>query len=120
MGIEIHITDNSDQVLQELSKRMEQALTAIGMAAETNAKQEVTKVVYDTPERGYIRTGRLRNSLSHAVQMNEQAVYIGSNVEYAGYVELGTSRMKPRPYLKPAVVNYMSEYKTLAEQAFRG
>lgn len=109
MGVEIHVTDNSDQVLRELSRRVEQALAAIGMTAETHAKQLCP-----------VDTGRLRNSLTHAVELGEQAVYIGSNVEYAGFVELGTSRAKPRPYLKPAVVNYMSEYKTLAEKAFRG
>lgn len=109
MGIEIHITDNSDQVLRELSAKVERALTAIGMTCESHAKDICP-----------VDTGRLRNSITNAVEMGEQAVYIGTNVEYAGYVELGTSRMKPRPYLKPAVVNYMSEYKTLAEQAFRG
>lgn len=31
------------------------------------------------------------------------AVEIGSNVEYARYVELGTSRMAARPYLVPAL-----------------
>lgn len=109
MGIEIHITDNSDQVLQELSAKVERALTAIGMTGESHAKDLCP-----------VDTGRLRNSITNAVEMGEQAVYIGTNVEYAAYVELGTSRMKPQPYLKPAVVNYMSEYKTLAEQAFRG
>lgn len=108
--MDISITnDNRQEVLNELSRRVEQALEAIGMTAESHAKAIAP-----------VDTGRLRNSITHAVDMGEQAVYIGTNVEYAGYVELGTSRMKPQPYLEPAVVNYMSEYKTLAEQAFRG
>ena len=109
MALDIKIIDNSPQVLRELSNRIERALTAIGMNAETHAKQIAP-----------VDTGRLRNSITNAVEMGEQAVYIGTNVEYASWVELGTSRTQPRPYLKPAVVNYMSEYKTLAEQAFRG
>jgi HK97 gp10 family phage protein len=77
--------------------------------------------VYDTPESksGYVRTGRLRNSISYGVDTDEPAVYIGSNVEYAPYVELGTSKMRARPFLKPAVENYVGEYKDLLEQAMK-
>jgi hypothetical protein len=41
-------------------------------------------------------------------------------VEYAAFVELGTSRMKARPYLKPAATEHSAEYKSLAEQALKG
>ena len=118
-NIEISLTDNSDLIKDALEDQVEQALTAVGITAENNAKREITRAVYDTPESksGYVRTGRLRNSLTHSVAMNEKAVYIGSNVEYAAYVELGTSRMRARPYLRPAVENYTDEYKNLVKQA---
>ena len=119
MAIDVKITDNSDEFLKALPEQIEQALTAVGITAENNAKREITRAVYDTPESksGYIRTGRLRNSLTHSVEMNEKAVYIGSAVEYAAYVELGTNRMRARPYLRPAVENYTDEYKNLVKQA---
>ena len=118
-NIEISLTDNSDLIKDALEDQVEQALTAVGITAENNAKREITRAVYDTPESksGYVRTGRLRNSLTHEVSMNEKAVYIGSAVEYAAYVELGTSRMRARPYLRPAVTNYTDEYKNLIKQA---
>lgn len=118
-NIEISLTDNSDLIKDALEDQVEQALTAVGITAENNAKREITRAVYDTPESksGYVRTGRLRNSLTHEVSMNEKAVYIGSAVEYAAYVELGTTRMRPRPYLRPAVTNYTDEYKNLIKQA---
>lgn len=118
-NIEISLTDNSDLIKDALEDQVEQALTAVGITAENNAKREITRAVYDTPESksGYVRTGRLRNSLTHEVAMNEKAVYIGSAVEYAAYVELGTTRMRPRPYLRPAVTNYTDEYKNLVKQA---
>lgn len=52
-----------------------------------------------------VRSGRLRSSISTALGSDELGVYcdIGSNVEYAGYVELGTRYMKARPYLRPAL-----------------
>lgn len=118
-NIEISLTDNSDLIKNALESQIEQALTAVGITAENNAKKEITHVVYDTPESksGYVRTGRLRNSLTHEVAMNEKAVYIGSAVEYAPYVEGGTMKMKARPYLRPAIVNNVDEYKNLVKQA---
>lgn len=120
-GIEVTLTSNKDEILEALGEQLGQAMIAIGMAAESNAKQEITKAVYDTPESksGYIRTGRLRNSIAYGVDTSEPAVYIGSNVEYAPYVELGTSKMRARPFLKPAVENYAEEYKDLLEQAMK-
>jgi HK97 gp10 family phage protein len=110
-----------DAVLQALGEQLGQAMIAIGMTAESNAKQEITKAVYDTPESksGYVRTGRLRNSITYGVDTSEPAVYIGSNVEYAPYVELGTSKMRARPFLKPAVENYGEQYKELLQQAMK-
>ncbi len=117
-GIEISLTDNSDLAKDALEDQLEQALTAVGITAENNAKREITRAVYDQPEsKSYVRTGRLRNSLTYYVAMNEKAVYIGSAVEYAAPVELGTSRMRARPYLRPAVANYTDEYKNLIKQA---
>lgn len=119
--IEVTLTSNKDEILEALGEQLGQAMIAIGMAAESNAKQEITKAVYDTPESksGYVRTGRLRNSITYGVDTSEPAVYIGSNVEYAPYVELGTSKMRARPYLKPAVENYGEQYKDLLEQAMK-
>lgn len=120
-GIEVTLTSNKDEILEALGEQLGQAMIAIGMTAESNAKQEITKAVYDTPESksGYVRTGRLRNSISYGVDTDEPAVYIGSNVEYAPYVELGTSKMMARPFLKPAVENYAGEYNDLLEQAMK-
>jgi HK97 gp10 family phage protein len=117
-GIEVTLTSNKDEILEALGEQLGQAMIAIGMAAESNAKREVNKAVYDTPESpNYKRTGRLLNSISYAVDTDEPAVYIGSNVKYAPYVELGTSKMRARPFLKPAAENYAQEYMDLLKQA---
>lgn len=121
MAIEVKITDNSDEFLSALPEQIEQALIAIGITAEAKAKEEVTRVVYDTPPSpNYIRTGNLRNRITHEVLTGENAVVIGERLSYAPYVELGSSKMKPRPFLKPAIMNNIEEYKKLAEQALKG
>ena len=77
--IEINLTDNSDDVLRWLERAKQRALEEIGLAAE---KYAIMKTPTDT--------GRLKNSITHAVKGDE--VYIGTNVEYGIYVELGTGR----------------------------
>lgn len=109
MAIDVKITDNSEEFLNALPEQIEQALIAIGLTAESYAKQECP-----------VDTGRLRNSITNAVRADEKAVYIGSNVEYAAFVELGTSRMKARPYLKPAATEHSAEYKAITKQALKG
>ena len=67
-----------------------------------------------------VDTGNLRNSITHTVDGAGQKTYIGTNVEYAPYVELGHSQESGRyvpklgkrlvaswvngkPYLRPGV-----------------
>ena len=97
--------DNSQQILSAMEKGIKNGLEAIGLTAETYAKKA-------TP----VDTGRLRNSISHTV--DGEAAYIGSNVEYAPYVELGTSRAKAHHMLQKAATEHSAEYKRLAEDAF--
>jgi len=57
------------------------------------------------PGRGpAVRTGRLRGSITWTLG-HDITPYadIGSAVFYAPFVELGTSRMQARPYLRPAL-----------------
>jgi phage gpG-like protein len=49
-----------------------------------------------------LRTGDLRDSISHEVRGHEAA--IGSTSDIAVYQELGTGRIPPRPFLGPASV----------------
>ncbi len=52
-----------------------------------------------------VQTGRLRSSITHEIDHDSSGLFanIGSNVEYALYVEAGTRFMHERPYLRPAI-----------------
>lgn len=52
-----------------------------------------------------VDTGRLRASIGVSQQFTPAGAVttVGSNVEYSLYVELGTRRMRARPYLRPAL-----------------
>jgi len=51
-----------------------------------------------------VDTANLRDSINHKVLKLELSVKIGTPVEYAPFVELGTSKMVAQPYLRPAVL----------------
>lgn len=139
--------DNIDEFQREFEKALRKGLTAIGIEAERNAKREITKLVYSRgdKEKKYRLTGRLRNSITFALSgegadkkaytdddgnsysydgsapgKKLEGVYIGSNVEYAPYVEMGTSRMRARPFLRPAATEHSERYKKLMEAAMKG
>lgn len=114
MAIDIKVESHSDEFKQELANRIPVILEALGIEAEGNAISEVNKLVYDTPESpDYVRTGRLKGSISHAT--DNDTVYIGTNVEYAPYVEFGTVRMASRPFLRNAIADYTDDYKRIIE-----
>ena len=101
---DIKFTDNSDEVLRAMESAKKTALEAIGLVAETYAKKE-------TP----VDTGRLRNSITHTVKSD--AAYIGTNVEYAPFVEFGSSRNRAHHMLKKAATEHTDEYKGLIRRA---
>lgn len=82
--MEIKITDNSGLVEEALEAAVLSALEKCGEDAEGFAK-----AIAPTS------TGNLKNSITHQVQPSEQAVYIGSDVSYAPYVECGTGKHYP-------------------------
>jgi HK97 gp10 family phage protein len=55
--------------------------------------------------RAPVDTGRLRSSIAHELGKDSRGFVarIGTNVEYAPHVELGTSLMRAQPYLRPAL-----------------
>ncbi len=52
-----------------------------------------------------VRTGRLRNSITWRAGHSPSGPYVdvGTAVLYGPFVELGTSRMHARPFLRPAL-----------------
>ena len=98
--------DNTDEVLVALEMAKKRGLEAIGLTAEGYAKK-------DTP----VDTGRLRNSISHAT--DDESAYIGTNVEYAPYVELGARGRQGVHMLQRAATEHTAEYKQIKEDSMK-
>ena len=131
MGIRIEI-DNTDAVIRACRAQIKKALEECGLTAERYAKEKCP-----------VDTGNLRTSITHQMD-GDNKVLIGSNVEYAPYVELGTGKyadggrktswvyedskgnwhmtngQKAQPYLKPALANHTDEYAKIIRENLEG
>lgn len=133
--MDVKFTDNSDKVLSEFVSAARRAMERCGNQAEGYAKDLAP-----------VDTGRLRNSIAHKVVAGEQetAAYIGTNLEYAPYVEFGTgkyaesggrpapwvyqdangdwhwTRGNPaQPFLAPAVKDHAKTYQNIIEDELK-
>ena len=129
--MDVEITDHSAEVAAALEQALQRGLEKCGMTAEGYAKRLCDGFKH--------ATGTLSNSITHQVDTGTQTVYIGSNLEYAPYVELGTGKYYPggrptpwvyqdvhgnwhythgnraQPYLKPAVADHADQYRAILE-----
>ena len=128
----VEFTGNSKEISDALKAAILRGLEKCGLAAERYAKKLCP---FDT--------GNLRNSITHAVDEDEPAAYIGTDNEYSAYVELGTGKYaeggrptpwayqdangkwhwtagnRAKPYLKPAVADHKQTYQNIIEDAMK-
>ena len=142
MAKNIEYRDNTEEVLKAMEAAIRRGNEAIGLAAEGHAKKKITQA-------GAVDTGRLRNSITYALAGEEthvksykankggkeretytydgtaegkkgSGVYIGTNVEYAPDIELGTHRSAGAVhFLQDAATNHTDEYKRLMEDSMK-
>lgn len=104
----VTFNSNVSEALKELKQKKEVALEVIGGKAEGYA--------YDLCPK---KTGVLSRSIHHE-QFDEDTEIVGTRVKYAPYVELGTRKQRPQPYLRPAAENHVSEYRAILDRVLRG
>lgn len=94
------IKDNTEGVLVEVDRRIKAKLTQAAVLVERTAKQMCP-----------VRTGTLKRSINRKIEKRKAVV--GSNVEYAPHVEMGTSKQAARPFLRPALEANMAKIKEI-------
>lgn len=69
------------------------------LVADLARKNEAAGILVESAAKGFapVDTGRLRASITH--DADETGAVIGTNVEYAPYVELGTVYRPAKPFL---------------------
>ena len=124
-NVTIKVESHAKEVINAKNQMVEKALEAMGLQCEKYAKMICP-----------VDSGRLRNSITHDVRMDEEAVYVGTAVEYAPYVEYGhlqevgryvpalgkrlvAPKVDAKPFIKPAVEDHKEEYKAIAESCMK-
>ena len=145
-NMNFQLIDNTGAVEKALDENVDRVLEMIGLQAAGYAALNLE----DNPRR--IDTGLLRNSITYALagqapakqtysadtgdgsgryqgkmakSEGEHSVYVGTNVEYAPYVEYGAklpsgATMEANHFIKNAITEHMDEYKDMLERGLKG
>jgi HK97 gp10 family phage protein len=117
-AIERDLHASGPKIIEEACKIVQKkAKAAIGkdheiwppLAASTIADKQ--KHGYATPK-PLLRSGELRDSIEYTVRGNEGAV--GTDKEYAPFLEFGTSKMPPRSFLVSSAISSKDKIRRMA------
>ncbi len=100
---------HTDDVITQYSTAVQKAMKEAVLIIEAEAKRLCP-----------VDTGRLRTSITNIVREIANAVIegrIGTNISYARFQELGTSKITANPYLRPALKNKFSEVVNIIQEA---
>lgn len=102
------LTWYGEEVTAELNKELAERLEVASMAIQSEAQMLCP-----------VDTGTLTLSIDHLVLPEELEGWIGTDVEYAAYVEFGTRKSPAQPYLRPAAQTIGTEqfFKNLLKKA---
>lgn len=113
MGVRFTLDWYGSQVQKQVTNTVVAGGEAVGQRVAAEAKRLVSRAnptgaspsaPGEPPKRV---TGALMESIDYQVEPSKQqvAVYVGASVQHALYLEFGTSKMAPRPFMRPAVAN---------------
>lgn len=102
----MRVTFHTDECLDGLERQISEALDAIGQDAASTAANVAPH-----------KTGALKNSIAHVVNGNE--VQIGTNIPYAIYQELGTSKIDGKHFLQFGATAHISDYQRIFEEKLK-
>ena len=105
--------DFTDEFLRDIERGQERFVRAGGLVIEGNMKRRAPVAK--------INGGRLRASITSNVDSDATGPYsdTGPNVDYAEYVEYGTSRMAAQPYAEPGFQASRSAIDALAAREMK-
>ncbi len=112
---------NFDAIMRELGATAHDVINASNEVITNTAYQIEADAKSNIKSNKTVDTGRLLGSVTTKVNSNNAMVEaeIGTNVEYANYIEYGTSKMAAKPFLNPAFENNTQNIQREIENAVR-
>lgn len=126
------------KVLDAEQAQKELALELCGQIAEGYAQLSLQQTLSSEA------SSDLLQSVTHRVNMTDEAMYVGSAIEYAPYYELGTGLFYPggrrtpwkyedkdgnwhmtngqraKPFIRPSIAEHRDEYQKIIQQTLKG
>lgn len=116
------MTVNFDE--KRLADRIKQAAMRAVVRGTESIRNEAISLVQNPPKTGRVYqrrgvehqasapgeapasdTGRLVNSITTSYDTQNLVGTVNAGTKYAAYLEYGTAKMEPRPFMRPAVAN---------------
>ena len=92
--------------LKALDNRIDRKLKQTGEIVKMNAKSNCP-----------VKSGRLRDSITEYIDEENKTVSVGSPLEYAKYIELGTRNSPPKAFLRRAIAESTATIKRIFGRA---
>lgn len=97
MKLEIKITSDAEKLLRKFNNT-----DTVEKDVSKLVKDTLYNIEKDAKQKCPVDTGRLRGSITTNI-ISAYSGEVGTNVEYAEYVEYGTRYQSAQPYFEPAV-----------------
>lgn len=111
MSVKVEIK-GMDQLVRNLSRYPNELLKGVVAAVQITQARIVNDARADHP---YVdRTGNLTNSIMPGevdITDDEVTAYVEARMQYASFVEFGTSRAKAYPFLTPAMLRNAKTFR---------
>lgn len=94
-------------------RALQRGLDGYRLRTERDLERLGLEILNDTRIACPVNTGRLRSSYqSSGVQKDARGMYVqvGTNVDYAAFVEFGTRNTRPQPHLRPAFLKAINKW----------
>lgn len=107
-----------DKLVKNISKYSDEVLKGVVAACQMTQARIVNDARNDHPYKD--RTGNLTNSIvpgEVVIDDKEVTAYVQARMQYASFVEFGTSRARAYPFLTPAMLRNAANFrKAVAQQ----
>lgn len=115
--------------LRKLSASITKAAATTGIRAQMVVRKTARDITADAKQLAPVDTGNLKGSIGHSDlrgvgRSGDLVVEIGPTAHYGLFLEIGTSKMAPQPFMGPAAnrrePGFLAAMAQLAEEGLNG